>query len=295
MIAAIMHAAVDSEQTAASDFRADSAVEAAGDGAYRATVMDAWSGPPGPNGGYIAALILRAIRAEVNDVPRRPRSLTIHYLRPAQMGAISIEVTVERAGRSVTTCTARLDQGHKTMCIAICVLSERWESLAEWQDPAPEVPRAERIEPLPQRRMAASIWNQHEFRMAFGAPPFSASEDSVVGGWIRTREPTSLEPELLAMYSDVWWPAPFPRLEGTPVAPTLDLTVHFGAEPPGGDREQILGRFRSVASADGFFGEDGELWDAQGRLLLQSRQLAILRPLPEGFAPYEMPTKGVGA
>jgi hypothetical protein len=34
--------------------------------------------------------------------------------------------------------------------------------------------------------------------------------------------------------------------------------------------------FRSGLAHDGFFEEDGELWSADGRLLAQCRQLALL-------------------
>ena len=88
------------EVAATADFRADTAVEQLGEGRWGATIRESWSGPPGPNGGYVAALLLRAIAAEVADPAREPRSLTIHYLRPPQDGPVQIAVTVERAGTS---------------------------------------------------------------------------------------------------------------------------------------------------------------------------------------------------
>ena len=278
---------MDASSQATADFRADSAVEAAGAGRYLAAVSPSWSGPPGPNGGYIAALLLRAIRAEIADASRPPRSLTVHYLRPPASGPVQIEVTVERSGRTASTCTARMLQGGRITCLALCVLSGRFESAADWQDPPPDVPPPGEVEPLDGRRLAPEIFHQHEFRMVFGDPPFTGSGSSEVGGWIRTRTPAPLEPELLAVYSDVWWPAPFPRLTGPCLAPTLDLTIHFRAEPPPGDRAHVLGRFRCTTSAEGFFEEDGELWSEDGTLLVQSRQLALIRPLPDGFDPFE--------
>lgn len=259
-----------------------------GDGAYSAVVSPAWSGPPGPNGGYIAALLLRAIRAEVDDPERLPRSLTIHYMRPPANGEVAIEVTVERSGRTASTCTARMQQGGKTTCIALCVLSGTFESVADWATPRPEVPAPGEIEPLPVAGMPPEIFKQHEFRMTFGDPPFTGSEGSVVGGWIRTRTPVPLEPELLAMYSDVWWPAPFPRLTAPCLAPTLDLSLHFRADTSGRGHEQVLGRFSCSTSAEGFFEEDGELWSEDGTLLLQSRQLALIRPVPDAV-PWDTP------
>jgi acyl-CoA thioesterase len=43
----------------------------------------------------------------------------------------------------------------------------------------------------------------------------------------------------------------------------------------------MLAQFRTVDLADGRLIEDGLLWDARGRLVAQSRQLALVR-LPGG-------------
>jgi acyl-CoA thioesterase len=265
------------EVAAAADFQADTAVERVGPGRFGATIKEAWSGPPGPNGGYVAALILRAIRAAVADPGRQPRSLTVHYLRPPRDGEVEIAVEVERAGRGATTCSARMLQGGKTTCIALCVLSVDFESAAEWSTPAPAAPAPGELEPLEAGLLPPRIFDQLEMRMVFGGVPFTGTEGEA-GGWLRTRVPCPLEPELIAMYADAWWPAPFPRLDGPVLAPTLDLTVHFRGEPPTGDREQVLARFVASTSARGFFEEDGALWSAEGVLLAQSRQLALIRP-----------------
>ena len=265
------------EVAAPADFTSDTRVEALGGDRFGAVIKEAWSGPPGPNGGYVAALILRAIRAAVDDPTREPRSLTIHYLRPPREGEIEIAVEAERSGRSATTCSARMLQAGKTTCLALSVLSADFESAADWATPAPEVPRPEAIEPIDAGFLPPRIFDQLEMRPTFGGVPFTGGEGEA-GGWVRTRLPAALEPELIAMYADCWWPAPFPRLDGPVLAPTLDLTIHFRGRPPAGKHEQVLGRFTSSTSAGGFFEEDGELWSADGVLLAQSRQLALIRP-----------------
>ena len=50
---------------------------------------------------------------------RRPRTLTVHYLRAPAAGPVEIEVTVERSGRTVTNVSARLSQDGRLMALAL--------------------------------------------------------------------------------------------------------------------------------------------------------------------------------
>ena len=262
-------------------FDADSAVEPIGDGVYAGEIVADWSAPPGPNGGYIAALNLRAIRAEAADPAKLPRSLTLHYLRPPAPGAVRIEVIVERSGRTASTCTARMSQGGKLTTIALCVLTTDYEGVADWTLEPPEVPPPEEVEAIELWEGAPSIFAKLETRVLFGPLPFTGGDEAVTGGWLRARGETRLSPELLALYTDAWWPPPFGVLDGVALAPTLELTIHFRARPADDDDALVLARFRAEASIDGLFDERGEVWGRDGRLLAQSRQLALLRPLPE--------------
>lgn len=268
------------EQTSA--FDRDTSVERLGAGAYGGSVVPGWFGPPGPNGGFIASLALRAIRAEVADPERLPRSLSLHYLRPPSPGDIRIEVTVERSGRTATTCTARMLQGERLTSIVLCVLTTTYEGVAFWVPRFPDVPPPEEVPELGMGANAPPLFDQLETRLAFGPPPFGGGDEAVTGGWVLARGDPDLSPELIALYTDAWWPAPFSVLETPSAAPTLDLTIHFRAQPDpaaAADRHCLV-RFRSRASIDGIFDEEGEVWSRDGTLLAQSRQLALLRPWP---------------
>jgi acyl-CoA thioesterase len=122
--------------------------------------------------------------------------------------------------------------------------------------------------------------------MAQDAPGTASgvNAEAVVGGWLRLAEPRVADAAALAFYCDAWLPAPFAVLQAPAPAPTIDLTIHFRHRLPiaGADPAQpVLARFHSSTSAEGFAEEDGMLWSADGTLLAQSRQLALLRPLPD--------------
>jgi acyl-CoA thioesterase len=95
--------------------------------------------------------------------------------------------------------------------------------------------------------------------------------------WVRPREGGALDHVTVTALSDTMVPAAFSRLGRLAVVPTLDLTIHFRAPLPDGGDGWGLAVFDSHVSAGGTWEEDGELWSADGRLLAQSRQLAMIR------------------
>ncbi len=74
---------------------------------HEGRIDQGWWVVRGPNGGYVAALLLRALAAEV-PAERAPRSLTVHYTAPPAEGAVRIDTRVERIGRSLTTVSGRM-------------------------------------------------------------------------------------------------------------------------------------------------------------------------------------------
>ena len=72
-------------------------------GEFAAEVSPDWRAGRGPHGGYLAAMLLRALIETVADPLRAPRSLTIHYARAPEPGPVTIATTIERAGRSLST------------------------------------------------------------------------------------------------------------------------------------------------------------------------------------------------
>lgn len=250
--------------------------------AFTATVDAGWSAPAGPNGGYLASIVLRALTAVVDEPARAPRSLTLHYLRPPATGAVAIDVALERAGRSLTTLIARMTQEDRLCVLAVAAFSVAFPTAADYATPPPSAPSAADVSPTPPVPDAPPIFHRLQTRPAIGPVPFSGGDDARTGGWLSFAEPRAVDALAVATFLDAWWPAPFTRLTSPIAAPTIDLTIHFRATLPlpGEDPlAPVLGLFTSATSAEGLFEEDGALWSAGGVLLAQSRQLALLRPL----------------
>jgi len=259
-----------------SRFVDDTAVTALGDGIYEAHIDQGWWIQRGPNGGYLAAIILRAILAEVADPERRPRSITLHYLRPPAVGRCEVAVVVERAGRGMSTVSARLRQDGRDCILAIAALGVDRDGAAIDDHPAPTVASPEELpSSFEASQVEVPFRGRFEVVPALGTPPFVLGDEALTGGWIRTADHDPIDEVLLVALVDAWPPAIFSRMEVPVGVPTVDLTVHFRSAPP---REPgwALVRFRTTVAAEGYLEEDGEVWSADGRLIAQSRQLAVV-------------------
>lgn len=262
-------------------FDADTAVEDLGGGRFAAAMSERWWVGRGPNGGYVAAILLRAIQASASS-ERAPRSLTVHYQRAPLAGPVEISVEVEREGGRVTFLSARMTQEGKVQATAQAVLSENWSEgdggFSELTMPdAGEPGELQTIDPQ-TRASRPNMLQNYRLRPALGGPAFSGGAP-YTGAWIRSREPHLLDAPLAAAFLDTWFPASFVRLERPRGAPTIDYTVHFRSPLPptnAAPEDPYLVVFRSNLARHGFFEEDGELWSADGTLLAQSRQLALL-------------------
>ena len=264
-------------------FDRDTAVTPAGDGAFDVNVERSWWIVVGPNGGYVAALVLRAMQAALADPEREARSLTLHYVAPAAAGPARVHVTVERSGRSMSALSARLVQGDRLIALGLGSFGRGREGF-EFQDHAmPEVAPPEQITAVTASAGHTVPIRQHfELRRVYGADVPGTSERALVGGWMRFAEPRVPDAPALALFSDAWPPAISQRRAlgsgGLRGVPTLDLTVHFRAPVPPTARPDdfYLCVFRTQTAKNGFLEEDGEIWTRDGVLLAHSRQLALL-------------------
>jgi acyl-CoA thioesterase len=260
---------------------------------FAADVSPDWRAGRGPHGGYLAAMLLRALTEGLAETTERrstgtPRSLTIHYLRAPDPGPVQIHVTLERAGRSLSTLSARIERDGTPLALALAAFSVPWSAPEIADLPMPDVaPPEDAREAGSMLQHGAPQFTRHVvLQRRIGAVPFSGSELPMeVGGWIGLAEPRPLDALSLAFFSDAMFSPPFLRVTEPGTSPTIDLTVHFRTSmAPAGEgdpNELCFARFRTGVVHEGFFEEDGVIWAQDGTVLAQSRQLAILMSLPK--------------
>lgn len=249
-----------------------------GEGRFDATIHPGWGTRRSPNGGYLMAILLRAMQQTVADPARSPRSLTTHFLRAAEHGPATVNVSVERVGGKITTVTGRIVQNDKPIVIGIGAFGTQFTNDAFQDAIMPTVlPPAD----CPQMPQSVEIDQRFELRRALGPAPFSGGNEARIGGWSRLEEPRVADALMIALLTDAWWPSLFTRLDDKKTAggaPTVDLTVHFRAplpHPGTRDDDYYLVSLRTISMRDGYMDESGEVWAPDGTLLAISRQHAV--------------------
>ena len=268
-----------------SRFERDTAVVEVRPGVYRGCMDVGWWIVRGPNGGYVAAILLRALQAAVGDPARTARSLTVHYLAPPREGECEIAVVIERRGRQLTFASARLTQGERLLATAQGAFAAPLAVEPSFVDARmPDVPAPSACAPLPPAEIEIPMRRRYEERdvVARRDPTdIESGREALAGGWIRFAEPCLLDAVAIAAVSDAWVPAVFSRMTSRNAVPTIDLTVHFRARLPHPTMtltDFCLSMFRTRVVVDGFLEEDGEIWSPDGVLLAHSRQLGLLLP-----------------
>jgi hypothetical protein len=257
------------------------------DGIFHGALDPEWWGGIGPHGGYAAAILARAALTKA-DRGQELRSLTVHFLQSGRQGPVEVDYDVMRATRSATTVRLAMRQQADVVLAGIATLL-KGRSCPEIADAVmPVVPLAEET-PISHflvergvSDMAPAFASQLVYRHCVGPDPLSGGREALTGGWLQRRDRGPIDCAGATMLMDAWWPAVWSRLRQVPRTPTVDLTVHFRQRIPQ-TGEPLLAVFRSGLGIDGFIDEEGELWSADGRLLVQSKQLAVLLASPDAI------------
>jgi acyl-coenzyme A thioesterase PaaI-like protein len=305
------------EATAASRL-SEGIYAARADPRFAIVVAPGGSAPPAVNGGVLMATVLRAV---LDCAPNpHPVATSANFLRVPHLGPAEIRVSWLKHGKTASAARATLLQdGEPVLETTITTgtlppppvtarlaaaddpkttppeaVGADWQSLS-WTGSAPVFPDITDCVDLGQwpgttgSDGTAGYAAHVDVRLdpdSTGWRGGSPSGIPEMRGYVGLREPRDPDALLLALAVDALPPVVF-GLGATGWAPTVELTWHMRGVPvPGALR--VACRARHVSG--GWFDEEAEVWDAAGRLVAQSRQLARvgrgpLRPLAASAAP----------
>ncbi len=243
------------------------------DGRYVAHLSEAWE-IWGPNGGYLAAIALRAAGAVA--LIQRPASFYCHFLSSPAFDAVELSVSVLKRGRRAESFAVEMTQAGKPCLHALVKTAADAPGYSHPHPEGPEVPLPEALKTYEElwptrRRPPFSFWNNLERR-----PVDQSATDEptapVLREWARFRPRACFEDPFLdaaralILLDTFGFPAAYQRHRSWEyVAPNLDTSAWFHRSNPG--CEWLLIDHECLLADRGLMAVSGRVWDTDGGLL----------------------------
>jgi len=271
-------------------FTAATAVLPDGEDHWSARVVEGWDIAGNANGGYLLAIAARALTAATG----RPDPVTVtgHYLAPGKPGPVDVSTAVLKVGKRFSTASATVvskaaasDTSGRPVLAVLGTFGELSDDdVTHLLDGGPpDLPSPEDcIAVVAGSPFPPPFMDRVELRLHPDDSHFLQGEPSGtprVRGWFRLRDGEAIDTVALLCAVDALPPTVFNARLPIAWTPTVELTAHVRARPAPG---WLACSFSTRFVTGGFLEADGEVWDATGRLVAQSRQLALVPRAPGG-------------
>jgi acyl-CoA thioesterase len=248
----------------------------------------------GPNGGYIAAIALRAAGAHTRF--DRPASMVGHFLGVAAFETLDVDVTTLRAAKRAESMRVSLTQHGQAVFEALVWSAGEVDGLEHELVASPGKGDPETM-PSVQERLGDRILQNpyHKFWSNFDERvpdqdwiddwETRGPSDPVAGGWYRY-VPVSTFDDLwldacrsVILLDTLGWPAAgrlHPRSEY--MAPSIDLSCAFHRFRP--QEPWLYAQAKAGSAANGLIGCESRVWSRDGTLLAVGASQLLCRPWP---------------
>ncbi len=257
------------------------------DGSYVARLSSDWE-IWGPNGGYLAAIALRA--AGMAAQIQQPRSFYCHFLSSPAFDAVQLDVRVLKAGRRAESLAVEMTQDGKPILQALVKTAADGPGYSHQHLQAPDVPPPAALEtyrrlgPAPQRP-AFSFWNNVERRPVEESTTEQPSAP-VLREWARFQPTACFEDPFvdaaraLILLDTFGFPAAYQQYRSWEyLAPNLDTSAWFHHFNP--RCEWLLIDHECIIADHGLMAVSGRVWDTDGSLLATGSAQLCCIPNPD--------------
>lgn len=263
------------------DFDTATAVRRGDGGALLAELDQTWQVGGGIlNGGYLLSV---AARAAISESPHpHPVAVAASYIRPTPAGTATLEVTPGAAGRTLAHSVVTLSgSGAGPSIVVQATTATLTDDAPEYfSAPAPSIPPPDECVDLsarlqPDRSKRPGLSRHIDTRLDPATAGWTVGEpgdEPLLRAWIRFVDERPADPVSLLTFADVLPPLGF-SIGQRGWAPTVQLQVLVRGVPAPG---WCLAETRAVQIAGGWIDEDCTIWDSEGKLVAQARQLARL-------------------
>jgi acyl-CoA thioesterase len=199
------------------------------------------------------------------------------YLSPTVPGALHVEVEVLRVGRSLLHMRATLKQQEQTRAVLLGAFGEARDTKLRHESssaPKSDLP-PEQLVRLPYIEGAMPAYTQHfDYRWTSQHGLFSGAPEGKLSGFVRALDADRVDTAVIAALIDSFPPPVLTQLRAPAPASTVTWMVNFSQLRSAIAQNEFC-RYESVTSSanGGYASVDTKLWDNEGRLLADSRQL----------------------
>lgn len=243
-----------------------------GGGVFDVDLDLGWSIGGKPNGGYLLAILGRAATTTADR--RHPLAISGHFLRSPDGGPAEVRVDIVKTGRTVSTLRSTLWQHDRPCLDSLITVGELGDGPVDYAEaPPPTLPSPEACRSRADTPFKVELLDNFDVLIDPETSPFpTPSGRPMLQGWMRFTDGTDADAFGLPLAADAMPPTVF-QLGMLGWAPTVELTFLLRGLPAPGWL-----RFRADATfvADGWFDENATVWDSTGRVVAQSRQLALV-------------------
>ncbi|CAN3126962.1 thioesterase family protein [Mycobacterium sp. smrl_JER01] len=267
------------------------ALSPAGDGVYHGVLNEHWTIGPKVHGGAMLALCANAARTEFGDPDVEPIAVSGSFLWAPDPGPMEVVTTMRKRGRRVSLIDVELRQAMRaddhggggptrTALRAAITLGVPEHHVPPLLSVNPVVPLMTPepppgLEPIgPGHSMADVVHLAHGCDIRPSLTTFSPRADGgmpVIEYWVR---PKGVAPDVLfaLLCGDVSAPVTF-GVNRFGWAPTVQLTAYLRARPADGWLRVMC---TATQIGQDWFDEDHIVVDCEGRIVVQTRQLAMV-------------------
>ena len=242
-----------------------------------------WTIGPKVHGGAMLALCANAARTALSghgDTHLQPVAVSASYLWAPDPGPMRLVATIRKRGRRVSLVDVELNQGDRTAVRTVVTLGEPEHQAPPLLSFNPVVPLMTPEPPPGLEPIGPGHPMEHIVHLAHGCDirpalttlgPRSDGGPPVIEMWVRPKDDP---PDVLfaLLCGDVSAPVTH-AVERAGWAPTVQLTAYLRAIPADGWLRVICS---CVQIGQDWFDEDHTVVDSAGRIVVQSRQLAMV-------------------
>ncbi len=248
------------------------------DGGFEANLNEHWTIGPKIHGGVMLALCANAAREAYADPEFQPVAVSADFLSAPDPGPVRLITTVHKRGRRIGLVDVALAQGNRTCVRAVVTLGDPEHHVeplltANPVTPLMSVEPPAHIEPIGPGHPAAAINNLargcdirpelDETRTESGAPVYKI--------WVRPKD-GPVDVLFALMCGDISVPACY-AVGRRGWAPTVQMTAYLRGMPDDG---WLRVACTTTQIGQDWFDEDHTVVDSAGRIVVQTRQLALV-------------------